>query len=139
MFLESKVVDYNVVCVYCNERGLKLGGVYHCVGEDIHSWHTKIKLSEFPDEEFNSADFIRTVVNEKVLELVFKKKPTKGSSFVAYSGEVDKNGDTLFTTSSPIMFVFPQTIGEKFSRTVRVLTQHSLYMGGSAKLYTLKY
>ena len=36
---------------------LQLGGIYTIKEKDVHSWHTKVTLEEFPDYRFNSVHF----------------------------------------------------------------------------------
>ena len=36
---------------------LTIGGIYTMLKEEVHSWHTKIILKEFPDKKFNSVCF----------------------------------------------------------------------------------
>ena len=36
---------------------LKIGNVYTVLKTEIHSWHTKVYLKEFPDLKFGSAHF----------------------------------------------------------------------------------
>lgn len=39
-------------------RGLlEIGKIYTILKIDVHSWHTKIYLKEFPDKKFNSVSF----------------------------------------------------------------------------------
>lgn len=39
-------------------RGLlEIGRSYHVHTRDVHSWHTKIELAEFPGKRFNSVCF----------------------------------------------------------------------------------
>ena len=37
--------------------GLTIGNSYEVVGVEVHSWHTKLLLREFPDRKFNSVSF----------------------------------------------------------------------------------
>lgn len=36
---------------------LEIGKHYTVIEEDVHSWHTKLYLEEFPDKPFNSCHF----------------------------------------------------------------------------------
>jgi len=36
---------------------LKVGKLYEVKTKDIHRWHTKIILKEFPDKKFNDINF----------------------------------------------------------------------------------
>lgn len=39
-------------------KGLTIGKKYTVKKLEVHSWHTKVILSEFPDKKFNSVSFI---------------------------------------------------------------------------------
>ena len=36
---------------------MEVGAIYTVVGVEIHSWHTLVKLDEFPGMQFNSVMF----------------------------------------------------------------------------------
>lgn len=41
-------------------RGLLIeGDIYEVAKEEVHSWHTKLYLTEFPSKKFNSVSFIQ--------------------------------------------------------------------------------
>lgn len=41
-------------------RGLlNEGDIYEVSKEEVHSWHTKLYLTEFPSKKFNSVSFIK--------------------------------------------------------------------------------
>lgn len=37
---------------------LKVDNIYHVLKEEVHAWHTKFILQEFPEWKFNSVSFI---------------------------------------------------------------------------------
>ena len=43
---------------------LVMGGIYTVQEWDVHSWHTKVTLKEFPDLRFNSVHFEKWVLEE---------------------------------------------------------------------------
>ena len=36
---------------------LKEGNIYDVMNKEVHSWHTKIILKDFPDKKFNDVSF----------------------------------------------------------------------------------
>jgi hypothetical protein len=36
---------------------LEIGKTYELLDKEVHSWHTKFILKEFPDKKFNSVSF----------------------------------------------------------------------------------
>lgn len=54
-FVEQKPVHWGVP--ESNAKLLKLGETYTIEKTEVHSWHTKVFLKEFPGVEFNSAWF----------------------------------------------------------------------------------
>ena len=44
---------------------LEIGKTYTVIEEDVHSWHTKLYLAEFPDKPFNSCHFERCLTKRK--------------------------------------------------------------------------
>ena len=139
MFLKEEKVSYKVIYTGQKNKLLNNGNVYHVISKDEHAWHTTLHLEEIPNAEFNDVDFIRVVENNGILKTVKNEVPSVGTRFLAFTGECDSTGEPVVLTSSKVMYILPQNLREKLSRKVRVVTEHSLPKGGSAKIYTLKY
>jgi len=138
MFLGNQDVNFKAMYVgQPNSSCLKPGKVYHVSSVSEEAYHTTYCLKEV-NGEFKSVDFIRVVECDSPMLLINKKIPKVGERFIAHDG-CNSLDESNTITSSPVIFVRKQSFMDKILGRVRVLTQHSLPNGGSARLYTLYY
>ena len=138
MFLGKQDVSFKAMYVGQSNSGcLKPGKVYHVSSVNEEAYHTTYCLKEV-NGEFNNSEFVRIVECDSPMILINKKIPKVGERFTAFDGS-NSSGESNTITSSPVIYVKNQSLMDRILGRVRVLTQHSLPIGGSARLYTLYY